>query len=143
MADIMPVTICGAHVFHPLWGVTRLDAVATAPAPPFNDELLDQDNNDHADKEDSQDRNKENKVCLSYSVVYVVLTFDRLRLLFQPPLTFENVNVQPQLHPPPLSKKKKLTGAVSTIDGLSQSISAFSDKVCNVLAMDPSLCTPH
>ena len=106
MADIIPITIRGTHVFPPSQGVTGLDPVAMTPAPPFDDEPLSQDDNDHADKEDSQDRDEENKVCLSYSVVYVVLTFDVLPLLFWPPLAFENVNVQPQLHPPPLSKKR-------------------------------------
>lgn len=65
MAAIMPVTIHGAHVFHPLQGVTGLDPAATAPAPPFNDELLDQDDDDDADEEDSQDRDKYVSITLS------------------------------------------------------------------------------
>jgi hypothetical protein len=97
MVDIMPVTIRGAHVFHASQGVTGLDS---DPG-----ELLDQDD-DNEDEEDSQEKDKENKVCLSYSVVYLVLTFNRLPLLFRPPLAFENVNVQPLLHPPPSSKER-------------------------------------
>jgi hypothetical protein len=44
--------------------------------------------------------------------------------------------------PPPSSKKIKTTGA-DAIKGLTQSITRFGDNICQVLAMDPSLRTPH
>lgn len=44
--------------------------------------------------------------------------------------------------PPPSSKKVKTTGA-DAIKGLTQSISRFGDNICQVLAIDPSLRTPH
>jgi hypothetical protein len=44
--------------------------------------------------------------------------------------------------PPPSLKKIKSTGA-DAIKGLTQSISRFGDNICQVLAMDPSLRTPH
>jgi hypothetical protein len=39
-------------------------------------------------------------------------------------------------------KKTKTTGA-DAINGLTQSISRFGDNICQVLAMDPLLRTPH
>ncbi|KIK05206.1 hypothetical protein K443DRAFT_4039 [Laccaria amethystina LaAM-08-1] len=126
----MPITIRIAHVFRALQGVTGLDPVAAARVAPFNEgasdpgELLDQDDNNE-DEEDSQEKDKENK---APSVV---------------PATpcIRKCECAASVTPATILKKKKLTGAASTIDGLSQSIGIFGDKVFerNINAVDAYL----
>jgi hypothetical protein len=43
----------------------------------------------------------------------------------------------------PVSKRTKVTGSAAAISGLTKSIDTFGDKVCAALSMDPELRTPH
>ncbi|KAH9172560.1 hypothetical protein EDB89DRAFT_1964914, partial [Lactarius sanguifluus] len=138
VSGIMPATVRGANVFCPSQGLMGLDqGYGREDTPEASQEEL-----------ATQADEFENRT--------PVETSDDMALALQP------VPVTPARHvwgaastsssckreralsqtPPPSSKKIKATGA-DAIKGLTQSISRFGDNICQVLAMDPILRTPH
>ncbi|KAN0141121.1 hypothetical protein V8E53_000877 [Lactarius tabidus] len=126
MSEIMPATVRGMNVFCPSQGLSGLDRGRD------HDDTPDASQEGPSTQDTAVDE-LENSVPVPASpspLLWAVASASRKR---------ERALSQT---PPPSLKKIKTTGA-EAINGLTQSISRFGDNICNVLAMDPSLRTPH
>ncbi|KAF9476666.1 hypothetical protein BDN70DRAFT_882131 [Pholiota conissans] len=141
---IMPATLRGHHVYLPSQGTVGL-AAAAAVAPAASDDVADV--SDAADDVDAVlPTSASSSDAVDVPSPHPILTDDSFETLPSTPRLLAKRERCDSLisFTPPLSKKVKTTGRnADRLQGLTDSINNFGDNICKVLAIDPTLRTPH